>query len=127
MKYVLSVILSFFIVLSINAGDIYQEITQQEILEADDTELLIIDVRRPDEFEGGHVPNAINIPLSDIENSVHLFQQGDQPIVVYCRSGKRANKALNILHERGYVDLFHLDGDMLGWFDAELPVEYPQD
>lgn len=127
MKYVLIAALTLLASFSVCAEEVYSDIGQQEILEASEMDFLIIDVRRPDEFEQGHVPNAINIPLSEIENTVHLFPQGDTPIVMYCRSGKRADKALNIMHERGYTDLLHLQGDMLGWIDAELPIEFPEE
>ncbi|MEM0909886.1 MAG: rhodanese-like domain-containing protein [Pseudomonadota bacterium] len=126
MKYILAAIITLFVSFCANAEKVYKDISQQELLKAGKGEFLIVDVRRPGEFEEGHVPNAINIPLADIQASGDLLPPGDIPIVMYCRSGKRANKALIIMHERGHSNLFHLEGDMLGWFDAELPVAYPE-
>ena len=60
----------------------------------------LIDVRTPAEFESGSVPNAINIPLSEVESSIDKFK-GKENIVVFCRSGNRSGKAKTILEANG--------------------------
>lgn len=101
-------------------------ITAEQLLEwvNDDQELLILDVRTPEEFATGHVPGAVNIPHTEIEARLQEVRRaGDVDVVVYCRSGRRAGIAEMILREAGFRRLLHLEGDMLGWLEENLPVE----
>jgi rhodanese-related sulfurtransferase len=99
-------------------------ISQQELLDANTKNLVIVDVRTAAEFQKGHVPNAINVPLSEIiDNPAILTSSKGNPIVLYCRSGYRAGKAAEALHKDGYQNLHHLEGHMQGWVKANLPVE----
>ena len=99
-------------------------ISQQELLEADTSNLLIVDVRTAAEFQQGHIPNAINVPLSEIiDNPYILASSKGKPIVLYCRSGYRAGKAAEALHKDGHQNLRHLEGDMQDWLKAGLSVE----
>jgi phage shock protein E len=85
---------------------------------------LVLDVRTPAEFAEGHVPHAINLPHDQLEARLaELAPGGDRTVVVYCKSGKRAAIASEILAEAGFSDLRHLTGDMDGWRAAGLPVE----
>ncbi|MBU3002217.1 rhodanese-like domain-containing protein [Paraglaciecola arctica] len=99
-------------------------ITQQQLLAAETNSLVIVDVRTPEEFQKGHVPNAINVPLSEIvDNPAILSSSKEKPIVLYCRSGYRAGKAAEALIKEGYENLSHLEGDMLAWQKQGLTVE----
>ncbi len=101
-------------------------ITAKQLLEwvNNDQELLILDVRTPEEFATGHVPTAVNIPHTEIEARLQEVRRaGDVDVVVYCRSGRRAGIAEKILHDAGFRRLLHLEGDMLGWLQENLPVE----
>jgi phage shock protein E len=91
---------------------------------ADSNNVAIIDVRTHEEFQQGHVPNAINVPLSKIigDPTVLTFSK-EKIIVLYCRSGYRAGKAAEALEEDGYQNLRHLEGDMQGWLKAGLSIE----
>ena len=116
-----------FWVLSLLSFSVYSaninNISQQELLAADTNNLVIIDVRTPAEFQQGHVPNAINVPLSNIiDNPNILASSKEGPIVLYCRSGYRAGKAAEALQKYGYSNLRHLEGDMQGWLKVGLPV-----
>lgn len=83
---------------------------------ADPESLVILDVRSLDEYEAGHVPGAIHIPHDQLAARLaELEASKDKPIMAYCRSGKRAAKALEVLHEAGFTRLLHLTGDMPGW------------
>jgi phage shock protein E len=56
------------------------------------------------------------MPLKEIETRLsRLFEFKDSPVVVYCRSGLRAGKAIAILEDNGFTNVMHLEGDMLGW------------
>ena len=67
----------------------------------------MIDVRTPAEFKGGHVPNATNIPVDEVERrlaEVDKLTGGDRakPVVLYCGKGGRAAKAKQVLESAGY-------------------------
>lgn len=99
-------------------------ISQKELLELASDDIVIVDVRTPEEYQQGHVPNAINVPLSEIvDNPAVLGSSKDKSIVLYCRSGYRAGKAADALQKEGFENLRHLEGDMLGWLKTGLAVE----
>ncbi|MCG7548944.1 rhodanese-like domain-containing protein [Pseudoalteromonas sp. Of7M-16] len=82
----------------------------------------IIDVRTPEEFASGHLKGALNIPYDQIAaQSFLLAKLKSETLVVYCRSGRRANIFERALLEQGFK-LLHLEGDMLGWQSQGLPV-----
>jgi phage shock protein E len=121
-KHITFLVLSLlsFSVSSANVSNI----SQQVLLEANTSNFLIVDVRTPPEFLKGHVPDAINIPLSKIiYNPATLMSSKGKSIVLYCRSGYRAAKAAEVLHKDGHRNLYHLEGDMQGWLRAGLSVE----
>ena len=60
-----------------------------------------VDVRTPEEYAGGHVPGAVNIPLDQVQNRLDEFKDMPQPIVAYCRSGARSGMAASILKQNG--------------------------
>ncbi|WP_054252914.1 rhodanese-like domain-containing protein [Neofamilia massiliensis] len=62
--------------------------------------ITIIDVRTPEEYQGGHLPGAINIPVDNLANEIR--EDLDQVIVVYCQSGRRSEAASEILKDLGY-------------------------
>jgi len=124
MKNIFLAILGLFFTQSAFSADV-SEMTQQQLLsQPKDSKLLILDVRTPQEFAQGHVPGAVNISHTEIENRLSEILKGkDEPVVVYCRSGVRAGKALDILKQQGFSDLHHLQGGMLGWEKAQLAIE----
>ncbi|WP_454071421.1 rhodanese-like domain-containing protein [Enterococcus alishanensis] len=73
--------------------------------------LTVLDVRDTNEYASGHIPNAINYPLADIEN-----YQGakDQPTYVVCQGGVRSKKAAKILQAKGY-QVVNVTGGMNLW------------
>jgi rhodanese-related sulfurtransferase len=88
--------------------------------------IFVLDVRTPDEFAAGYVPGAVNIPHDQLASRISEVPK-DREVVVYCRSGRRSEMAGQVLSERGYTKLEHLQGDMIGWQAAERPVEVPRD
>ena len=101
-----------------------RELSQQELLSDSPAGALILDVRTPAEFEAGHVPNALNIPHDELASRLEeLDSEMDRPVVVYCRSGKRAGLAGSVLLAAGYTDVLHLEGDMAAWQAKGLPTE----
>lgn len=101
-----------------------EDISAQQLLSADTSDWVILDVRSPEEYAAGHVPGAINISHLEIEQNIQqLSAFKDKPVVLYCRSGKRAAKAADVLLTHDFSQLKHLQGDMLGWQEDGLNVE----
>ena len=82
----------------------------------------VVDVRETGEFAGGHFEGAINIPLGIVPVKLDEFKAMPGPIVVYCRSGKRSGKAIEIMQEAGFHNLFNLDGGIIDWANAGMPL-----
>ena len=70
----------------------------------------VVDVRTPNEYEQGHYPGAINIPLNELQNRLHEFKAMKQPIVVYCLSGARSSAAVSILKYTGIDEVYNAGG-----------------
>ena len=75
---------------------------------------ILIDVRVPREYELGHIPGAVNIPLPDLKKRIKEIPQ-DKEIFLYCRSGMRSKQAARILSHRGFRNLKHLHGGIMAW------------
>ena len=84
---------------------------------------LILDVRSAEEFAEGHVPGSLNVPHSEIASHLAALGSIQKPVLVYCRSGRRADIALKALADLGFERLYHLDGDMQAWQSDSLPIE----
>ena len=74
----------------------------------------LIDVREPNEFEGGHILGARNIPMSQMKMRMKEIRP-DMPVFLYCQSGMRSARAAQFLHRRGYKDLTQLQGGFKKW------------
>ena len=89
-------------------------------------QLVVLDVRTAREFAEGHVPGAVNISHDELESRLGELQpELGSEVVVYCRSGRRAEMALDILEKAGFKRLYHLEGDFQAWSAADRPVEVP--
>ncbi|HEX8904315.1 MAG TPA: rhodanese-like domain-containing protein, partial [Longimicrobiaceae bacterium] len=85
-------------------------------------EVEIVDVRNPSEYEGGHLPGAVNLPLGRLAERLGELPR-DRTLVVYCQTGARAGAAAALLKARGFTDVVHLAGDYAEWSRAGRPVE----
>jgi len=85
---------------------------------------VLLDVREVNEFEGGKLPNAIHIPLSQLGSRMgELAKMTSRPIVVYCTRGQRSGTAGAALAKQGFANIYQLQGGMKAWKDAGLPLE----
>ncbi len=73
---------------------------------------VLIDVRTAEEFEEGHIPQAVNIPLQTIEETKEMYTIKDTPLFVYCRSGARSAQAAGYLEASGYTNIHDIGGIM---------------
>ncbi len=102
-----------------------QTISQQELLESLESNPapLILDVRTPREFQGGHVPGAVNLEYRQIPSRLaDLAPALEREIVVYCEVGPRAQAAQSMLLQAGFTNVRHLQGDMSAWRRGGLPT-----
>ena len=91
----------------------YKQITMDEAVTMmdEETDYIILDVRRPDEFAEKHIPNAINVPNETIgEEAIPELPDKDQLILVYCRSGNRSKQASKKLAAMGYTNVYEFGG-----------------
>jgi len=101
-------------------------ISQEELLELIDAEdeILILDVRTQQEYDGGRVPGAVLIPHAEVmDRFEEIVEFMDKPVVVYCEAGGRAGRAESNLREAGFTNLLHLEGDMRAWKANARPLE----
>lgn len=77
---------------------------------------VVLDVREPDEWEAGHIPGALHIPLADVPTHLDALPEGGE-LVVVCRSGGRSARATNWLNQNGY-EAINLEGGMGAWAAA---------
>ena len=91
----------------------YTQITQDEAMKMmqEQTDCLIVDVRRPDEFAEGHIAGAVNVPNETIEDEApDALPDKGQTLLVYCRSGNRSKEASQKLANMGYTNVFEFGG-----------------
>ena len=100
-----------------NQANNYRQITMDEAVAMmeQESDYIILDVRRPDEFAAGHIPGAINVPNETI-GTVEISELPDknQLIMVYCRSGRRSKEAAGKLVKLGYTNIVEFGG-ILDW------------
>lgn len=84
---------------------------------------LVVDVRTTDEFVRGHIPNARNIPLVDLEKRVgEISAQADRPVILCCATGARSSAAISTLKKAGIEKAFSLAGGLQAWERAGQPL-----
>ena len=95
------------------AENTYQQITQEEAKNMMDTqEAIVLDVREQDEFDAGHIPGAVLLPVGTItkDTAAAVIPELDSVVLVYCRSGNRSKKASQALVELGYTGIYEFGG-----------------
>jgi rhodanese-related sulfurtransferase len=143
-KYLMIVLFSFVSLLwSCNTGDNseskpktipQQETTPVKVIDVrqayelilNDSNVVVIDVRTPQEFysETGHIPGAKLMPVNEIEKwAEELDSMKTRKLVVICRSGNRSTIASNYLAKKGFQDIYNVAGGMIDWNKHLLPVE----
>lgn len=90
----------------------YKKITSDEAKKIMETEkTIVVDVRTTEEYNEGHIPNAISIPLETIEKEAEAkLKNKNDLILVYCRSGRRSREAALKLIEKGYTNVIDFGG-----------------
>lgn len=85
---------------------------------------VVVDVGEPAEFQTGHLPNAINMPLTKLAGNLGaLNKHKNKPIIIACRSGNRSVKGAITLKKGGFDNVYSLAGGLVAWQKENLPVE----
>lgn len=94
----------------------YHKISAEEAKEMmDEGGVTVVDVRTPEEYAGGHVPGAVNVPNEEIgDGQPEALADKDATILVYCRSGRRSKDAADKLVKQGYENLYDFGG-IIDW------------
>ncbi len=74
----------------------------------------ILDVRNHDEFKEEHIPGALLVPLSELEDRIHEIPPSGKFLII-CRSGRRSAAACSLLQKRGKTGLYSVKGGMESW------------
>ncbi|KXA89159.1 hypothetical protein AKJ62_03695 [candidate division MSBL1 archaeon SCGC-AAA259D14] len=90
-----------------------QPSSAKEIIRSKDP--VVLDVRAPDEFENGHIPGAILVPIDELRGSTFLEIPHDEEVLCYCRSGHRSSWAAEYLSQKGFARAYNLSGGILAW------------
>ncbi len=101
---------------SLNANAFSKKINEQK-------DAVVLDVRTPEEYAGGYIANATNIDFrsSDFETEISKLDK-DKTYLVYCLSGKRSASAKDVMVQKGFKNVINLDGGILAWQVANLPL-----
>ena len=95
------------------SSDACQHISQEKAKEMMDTqEVIILDVREQDEYDSGHIPGAVLLPVGSIDEdtATEVIPEKDSTVLVYCRSGNRSKTASSALAELGYTNIYEFGG-----------------
>jgi len=98
-----------------------KEISRAEAREMLEKGAQLVDVRADHEWEAGHLPGAVHIPLDQLSQRAAEIDK-DRPVILYCRGGNRSAMATTALAEAGY-DAAKLSEGAVGWEEEELPFE----
>jgi len=96
----------------------------QRKLESSTETIFLLDVRSKEEYQSGHIKNSINIPHDVLIKDINLIgEYRNESLVVYCRSGVRAQLVIDKLLENDFNHIIDINGDMLAWIESDLPIE----
>ena len=86
-------------------------------------DLVVLDVRTPEEFAEGHLEGAVLVDYYEPDFADQLAAlDTDVPYLVYCHSGNRSGQALGVMEQLGFASAVDIDGGIVAWSDAGLPV-----
>ena len=101
-----------------------KDVTVEEFKKlVDSSKGLLLDVRTPDEFNEGHIMEAVNINFYDKDFAQQVEKLDKmKPVYVYCRSGGRSGKTKDLLHKKGFTEIYNLEGGFLSWEKAGYKI-----
>lgn len=84
---------------------------------------VVIDIRPQEQFNSGHIINALNIPKADFDNPIKKLEKHKKnPVILYCQTGNDSSKVSRLLKQSGFEQVSFLKGGLMAWQNASLPV-----
>ena len=110
-----------------------KECTVSQVKDGLGPDTILIDIREPDEYARGHIPGAIHVPrgmlefqiLKTLEHIGITNEAADADMVLYCGTGGRSALATKSLDDMGFRSVQSMDGGIVAWNEAGLPVDTP--
>ncbi len=87
---------------------------------------VMIDMRSDKDYREGHIVNAVHVPLDSGDIPASLNKYRERPVIVYCQRGHRSTAVCNKLSKQGFESVYNLQGGVLAWQKAELPLSKTQ-
>lgn len=122
----LTLFLLFTACKDIGSAQTIEVITPQEVRDAvhDSQTHQLVDVRTLEEFNEGHLKSAQNICVTDSDFAENISKlDKNQPIYLYCRSGKRSAAAAKIMKDLGFKEIYDMDGGFINWESQNLEIQ----
>ena len=95
----------------------------QEAVRLINNDAVVLDIRSPEAFAKGHIVNARNIPLADLDaNQEKINKLASRPILAVCDAGMSSTRAVNTLRKSGLESVYGLKGGIAAWTEASLPL-----
>ena len=117
MKGILPVVLAILLLVGCGGEPVeqisYQQITQEAAKDMmDQQDVIVLDVREQEEYDSGHIPGAVLLPVNAIgeDSAAAVIPEKDSVVLVYCRSGNRSKTASKGLAELGYTQVYEFGG-----------------
>lgn len=85
-------------------------------------DVVLFDVREQAEYDAGHIPGVKLIPLNEVPARMSEIPK-DKTVILTCRSGNRSGQAADFLRKQGYTNVHNMEGGIVEWQQAGLPVE----
>ncbi len=114
--WIIIAIIVVYVVVRFSMNKKFQHVPVNELAEwvKADSNRVVVDVREIGEYQGGHFPGAINVPLSSLSNQLNKIPI-DKDVALICRSGNRSMQAAKVLKRSGYSKIWNVARGMSGW------------
>ncbi len=131
-NHVLLVSAAFFLTVLVivneirHAGKAGQTVSPDEVVRLMNGGALVLDLRGREEYEAGHIANARNVPLAELEAEAEkLSKYKARPVITYDDRGMTAGRAVATLRKLAFEKAFSLRGGLMAWRQEQLPLEKP--
>ncbi len=124
MKKVIALLASFLLLAGCSSSSSAVDLSVSEFSsKVAETGIITLDVRTPGEFNEGHIEGAqlIDFQSGNFESEIATLDKS-KTYAVYCRSGSRSGQAVKIMSDAGFTNIYNLDGGVIDWANAGLPL-----
>ena len=91
------------------------------VIQVNDKDAQLVDVRTPNEYSKGSLAGAVNIPAADLVSRMETLDK-NRPVILVTQNGRRAQQELKQFKSKGFSDVYVLEGGLVAWQAAKLPL-----